>query len=117
MKKKNSLFEYGLKLCGTYLELLHLCGIAYLHLKTLKILYKKVKLLFLNYFLTAFFTERTREVSFVFLTKLCLFLLSSSKLSLRDAGIGFILVIDRRQDKWTSVKASILRIAVSTFLN
>lgn len=117
MKKKNSLLEYGLKLCGTYLELLHLCGIAYLHLKTLKILYKKVKLLFLNYFLTAFFTERTREVSFVFLTKLCLFLLSSSKLSLRDAGIGFILVIDRRQDKWTSVKASILRIAVSTFLN
>uniref|UniRef100_A0A7M4G1W1 MCF.2 cell line derived transforming sequence n=1 Tax=Crocodylus porosus TaxID=8502 RepID=A0A7M4G1W1_CROPO len=34
--------------------------------------------------------------------------------SLRDAGIGFILVIDRRQDKWTSVKASILRIAVSS---
>ncbi|XP_019465558.1 guanine nucleotide exchange factor DBS isoform X8 [Meleagris gallopavo] len=33
--------------------------------------------------------------------------------SLRDAGIGFILVIDRRQDKWTSVKASILRIAAS----
>ncbi|XP_061852907.1 guanine nucleotide exchange factor DBS isoform X3 [Colius striatus] len=32
---------------------------------------------------------------------------------LRDAGIGFILVIDRRQDKWTSVKASILRIAAS----
>uniref|UniRef100_A0A452V7A7 Guanine nucleotide exchange factor DBS-like n=1 Tax=Ursus maritimus TaxID=29073 RepID=A0A452V7A7_URSMA len=31
--------------------------------------------------------------------------------SLQDAGIGFILVIDRRQDKWTSVKASILRIA------
>uniref|UniRef100_A0A8C5EX88 Uncharacterized protein n=1 Tax=Gopherus evgoodei TaxID=1825980 RepID=A0A8C5EX88_9SAUR len=30
---------------------------------------------------------------------------------LQDAGIGFILVIDRRQDKWTSVKASILRIA------
>ncbi|KAL2310578.1 hypothetical protein Nmel_002237, partial [Mimus melanotis] len=38
---------------------------------------------------------------------------SSSKHSLRDAGIGFILVIDRRQDKWTSVKASILRIAAS----
>ena len=37
--------------------------------------------------------------------------------SLRDAGIGFILVIDRRQDKWTSVKASILRIAVSTILH
>lgn len=34
--------------------------------------------------------------------------------SLQDAGIGFILVIDRRQDKWTSVKASVLRIAVST---
>ncbi|XP_063248820.1 guanine nucleotide exchange factor DBS isoform X4 [Prinia subflava] len=34
-------------------------------------------------------------------------------LNLRDAGIGFILVIDRRQDKWTSVKASILRIAAS----
>uniref|UniRef100_A0A8B9C0A3 MCF.2 cell line derived transforming sequence like n=1 Tax=Anser brachyrhynchus TaxID=132585 RepID=A0A8B9C0A3_9AVES len=33
--------------------------------------------------------------------------------SLRDAGIGFILVIDRRQDKWTSVKASILRITAS----
>ncbi|XP_075446787.1 guanine nucleotide exchange factor DBS isoform X14 [Ascaphus truei] len=33
--------------------------------------------------------------------------------SLQDAGIGFILVIDRRQDKWTSVKASILRIATS----
>ncbi|XP_054236993.1 guanine nucleotide exchange factor DBS isoform X2 [Indicator indicator] len=33
--------------------------------------------------------------------------------SLRDTGIGFILVIDRRQDKWTSVKASILRIAAS----
>eukprot|EP00071_Canis_lupus_P012540 XP_005634179.1 guanine nucleotide exchange factor DBS isoform X10 [Canis lupus familiaris] len=32
---------------------------------------------------------------------------------LQDAGIGFILVIDRRQDKWTSVKASILRIAAS----
>ncbi|XP_027943136.1 guanine nucleotide exchange factor DBS isoform X2 [Eumetopias jubatus] len=33
--------------------------------------------------------------------------------TLQDAGIGFILVIDRRQDKWTSVKASILRIAAS----
>uniref|UniRef100_A0A8B9J1Z7 MCF.2 cell line derived transforming sequence like n=1 Tax=Amazona collaria TaxID=241587 RepID=A0A8B9J1Z7_9PSIT len=33
--------------------------------------------------------------------------------SLQDAGIGFILVIDRRQDKWTSVKASILRITAS----
>ncbi|XP_043927819.1 guanine nucleotide exchange factor DBS [Protopterus annectens] len=32
---------------------------------------------------------------------------------LQDAGIEFILVIDRRQDKWTSVKASLLRIAGS----
>uniref|UniRef100_A0A8D0GTF5 MCF.2 cell line derived transforming sequence like n=1 Tax=Sphenodon punctatus TaxID=8508 RepID=A0A8D0GTF5_SPHPU len=32
---------------------------------------------------------------------------------LQDSGFGFILVIDRRQDKWTSVKASILRIAAS----
>ncbi|XP_051473601.1 guanine nucleotide exchange factor DBS isoform X11 [Apus apus] len=38
---------------------------------------------------------------------------STLLLNLRDAGIGFILVIDRRQDKWTSVKASILRIAAS----
>uniref|UniRef100_A0A8D0FZX2 Uncharacterized protein n=1 Tax=Strix occidentalis caurina TaxID=311401 RepID=A0A8D0FZX2_STROC len=36
---------------------------------------------------------------------------AQSNIILRDAGIGFILVIDRRQDKWTSVKASILRIA------
>uniref|UniRef100_A0A8C5SD89 MCF.2 cell line derived transforming sequence like n=1 Tax=Laticauda laticaudata TaxID=8630 RepID=A0A8C5SD89_LATLA len=33
--------------------------------------------------------------------------------SSQDAGIGFILVIDRRQDKWTSVRASIMRIATS----
>uniref|UniRef100_A0ABM5FZ66 Guanine nucleotide exchange factor DBS isoform X3 n=1 Tax=Pogona vitticeps TaxID=103695 RepID=A0ABM5FZ66_9SAUR len=33
--------------------------------------------------------------------------------SSQDAGIGFILVIDRRQDKWSSVQASILRIAAS----
>nr|XP_033803934.1 guanine nucleotide exchange factor DBS isoform X4 [Geotrypetes seraphini] len=33
--------------------------------------------------------------------------------SLQDAGIGFILIIDRRLDKWTSVKASVLRIAAS----
>ncbi|XP_074048165.1 guanine nucleotide exchange factor DBS isoform X3 [Macrotis lagotis] len=33
--------------------------------------------------------------------------------SLQDTGIGFILVIDRRQDKWVSVKASILKIAAS----
>ncbi|KAH0624552.1 hypothetical protein JD844_032156 [Phrynosoma platyrhinos] len=34
--------------------------------------------------------------------------------SSQDAGIGFILVIDRRQDKWSSVQASVLRIAVSS---
>ncbi|XP_053162908.1 guanine nucleotide exchange factor DBS isoform X4 [Hemicordylus capensis] len=33
--------------------------------------------------------------------------------SSQDAGIGFILVIDRRQDKWTSVQASLVRIAAS----
>ncbi|XP_070607249.1 guanine nucleotide exchange factor DBS isoform X2 [Erythrolamprus reginae] len=33
--------------------------------------------------------------------------------SSQDAGIGFILVIDRRQDKWTSVRTSIMRIATS----
>ncbi|XP_021563764.1 guanine nucleotide exchange factor DBS [Carlito syrichta] len=33
--------------------------------------------------------------------------------SLQDAGIGFILVIDRRRDRWTSVKASVLRSAAS----
>uniref|UniRef100_A0A8B9QEV6 MCF.2 cell line derived transforming sequence like n=1 Tax=Apteryx owenii TaxID=8824 RepID=A0A8B9QEV6_APTOW len=62
-------------------------------------------------------SSRTRTVLPIHLTKLSLFFpppfFFSSKLSLRDAGIGFILVIDRRQDKWTSVKASILRIAAS----
>lgn len=43
-------------------------------------------------------------------------LLFNSTSSLQDAGIGFILVIDRRLDKWTSVKASILRIAVSPLM-
>ncbi|KAJ8256257.1 hypothetical protein COCON_G00201210 [Conger conger] len=33
--------------------------------------------------------------------------------SLAAAGVGFILVIDRRQDKWTSVKGTLLRIAGS----
>ncbi|XP_059823742.1 guanine nucleotide exchange factor DBS isoform X2 [Hypanus sabinus] len=33
--------------------------------------------------------------------------------SLQDGGVGFILLVDRRQDKWTSVKASLLRIAGS----
>ncbi|XP_023995448.1 guanine nucleotide exchange factor DBS-like [Salvelinus sp. IW2-2015] len=29
------------------------------------------------------------------------------------SGVGFILVIDRRQDRWTAVKGTLLRIAVS----
>ncbi|KAJ8410067.1 hypothetical protein AAFF_G00211080 [Aldrovandia affinis] len=33
--------------------------------------------------------------------------------SLAAAGVGFILVIDRRQDKWVSVKGTLLRIAGS----
>lgn len=37
---------------------------------------------------------------------LCVFSLSST-------GVGFILVIDRRQDRWASVKGTLLRIAVS----
>lgn len=41
----------------------------------------------------------------------CLFCLSC--LSLDAASIGFIIIIDRRKDKWSSVKASLSRIAVS----
>ncbi|XP_041115419.1 guanine nucleotide exchange factor DBS-like isoform X3 [Polyodon spathula] len=33
--------------------------------------------------------------------------------SLQAAGVGFILIIDRRQDKWTSVKGTLLSIAGS----
>ena len=33
--------------------------------------------------------------------------------SLSAAGVGFILVIDRRQDRWAAVKGTLLRIAVS----
>ncbi|XP_072554768.1 guanine nucleotide exchange factor DBS isoform X1 [Paramormyrops kingsleyae] len=33
--------------------------------------------------------------------------------SLNAAGVGFVLVIDRRLDKWASVKATLLRIATS----
>ena len=33
---------------------------------------------------------------------------------LEEADQGFILVIDRRQDRWSSVKAALLHIAVST---
>uniref|UniRef100_A0A3Q3J2M5 MCF.2 cell line derived transforming sequence-like 2 n=1 Tax=Monopterus albus TaxID=43700 RepID=A0A3Q3J2M5_MONAL len=34
--------------------------------------------------------------------------------SMDAASIGFIIIIDRRKDKWSSVKASLSRIAVST---
>lgn len=33
--------------------------------------------------------------------------------SLSAAGVGFILVIDRRQDRWACVKGTLLRISVS----
>ena len=33
--------------------------------------------------------------------------------SLSAAGVGFILVIDRRQDRWAAVKGTLLRVAVS----
>lgn len=33
--------------------------------------------------------------------------------SLEAASIGFIIIIDRRRDKWSAVKASLTRIAVS----
>uniref|UniRef100_A0A8C0BDQ9 MCF.2 cell line derived transforming sequence-like 2 n=1 Tax=Buteo japonicus TaxID=224669 RepID=A0A8C0BDQ9_9AVES len=35
--------------------------------------------------------------------------------SLEAASIGFIIIIDRRRDKWSAVKASLTRIAVSAF--
>lgn len=37
--------------------------------------------------------------------------------SLDAASIGFVIIIDRRKDKWSSVKASLSRIAVSTHIN
>ncbi|XP_014405201.1 PREDICTED: probable guanine nucleotide exchange factor MCF2L2, partial [Myotis brandtii] len=33
--------------------------------------------------------------------------------SVEAAGIGFVIVIDRRRDKWSSIKASLTRIAVA----
>lgn len=36
--------------------------------------------------------------------------------SLEAASIGFIIIIDRRRDKWSAVKASLTRIAVSACL-
>lgn len=36
--------------------------------------------------------------------------------SLSAAGVGFILVIDRRQDRWTCVKGTLLRISVSALV-
>ena len=36
--------------------------------------------------------------------------------SLSATGVGFVLVIDRRQDRWAAVKGTLLRIAVSFIL-
>lgn len=36
--------------------------------------------------------------------------------SVAASGVGFILVIDRRLDRWAAVRATLLRIAVSVFL-
>lgn len=36
--------------------------------------------------------------------------------SLSSTDVGFIVVIDRRQDRWAAVKGTLLRIAVSVFL-
>lgn len=33
--------------------------------------------------------------------------------SIAASGVGFILVIDRRLDRWAAVRATLLRIAVS----
>lgn len=34
-------------------------------------------------------------------------------ISLSAAGVGFIVVIDRRRDRWACLKATLLRISVS----
>lgn len=36
--------------------------------------------------------------------------------SVAASGVGFILVIDRRLDRWAAVRATLLRIAVSVLL-
>lgn len=36
--------------------------------------------------------------------------------SIAASGVGFILVIDRRQDRWAAVRATLHRIAVSVVL-
>ena len=33
--------------------------------------------------------------------------------SLHESDVGFVVVVDRRQDRWTSVKTLLLRISVS----
>ena len=35
--------------------------------------------------------------------------------SMEAASIGFVIVIDRRRDKWSSIKASLTRIAVNIY--
>uniref|UniRef100_A0A670I6G8 MCF.2 cell line derived transforming sequence-like 2 n=1 Tax=Podarcis muralis TaxID=64176 RepID=A0A670I6G8_PODMU len=41
----------------------------------------------------------------------CLFLQTQLRVCLEAASIGFIIIIDRRRDKWSAVKASLTRIA------
>lgn len=43
---------------------------------------------------------------------MCVFL----SCSVEASGVGFILVIDRRLDRWAAVRATLLRIAVRTYL-
>lgn len=33
--------------------------------------------------------------------------------SLQDADLGYVLVVDRRSDRWNAVKATLLRLSVS----
>ena len=40
-----------------------------------------------------------------------------SDFSLQEADLGFHLIIDRRTDKWNSVKTVLLKISVSTCTN
>ncbi|EPY78815.1 hypothetical protein CB1_001005003 [Camelus ferus] len=52
----------------------------------------------------------------IVLEYLCYILLVSFTLcSVEAASIGFIIVIDRRRDKWSSIKASLTRIAVNIY--
>lgn len=43
----------------------------------------------------------------------CLISIEYVCFSLSSTDVGFVLVIDRRQDRWAAVKGTLLRIAVS----